>query len=200
LVRAPSARNVLKRAFCLRRSVSLSVHCDKRKEKDRLFVGAGAPRRASRRLLRWLYLVRRLPVLPRRALLRVLHQRVRMKIWNQKVPPTGGRICRTHIQARLRCAGPRQLISPEIAAPVGRKLGVSDGVLDSIVLPSQTDASRGNESASSRADVVPGLAANHNGQPPLDLDCARKALFTVIASDSSNIKRLAVSRPRPQPS
>jgi hypothetical protein len=25
----------------LRRSVSLSVHCDKRKEKDRLFVGAG---------------------------------------------------------------------------------------------------------------------------------------------------------------
>jgi len=93
---------------------------------------------------------------------------------NPKVPPTGGRICRTHIQARLRCAGPRQLISPEIAAPVGRKLGVSDGVLDSIVLPSQTDASRGNESASSRADVVPGLAANHNGQPPLDLDCARK--------------------------
>jgi hypothetical protein len=48
-------------------------------------------------------------------------------------------------------------------------------VLDSIVLPSQTDASRGNESASSRADVVPGLAANHDGQPPLDLDCARKA-------------------------
>jgi len=25
----------------LRRNVSLSVHCDKRKEKDRLFVGAG---------------------------------------------------------------------------------------------------------------------------------------------------------------
>jgi hypothetical protein len=25
----------------LRRSVSLGVHCDKRKEKDRLFVGAG---------------------------------------------------------------------------------------------------------------------------------------------------------------
>jgi hypothetical protein len=25
----------------LRRSVSLSVHCDKRKEKNRLFVGAG---------------------------------------------------------------------------------------------------------------------------------------------------------------
>jgi hypothetical protein len=27
---------------------------------------------------------------------------------NPKVPPTGGRICRTHIQARLRCAEPCQ--------------------------------------------------------------------------------------------
>src|SRR5262245_55829501 len=48
-----------------------------------------------------------------------------------KVPPTGGPICRTHIQARLRCAKPcrsrrcrrgANLISPEIAEPVGRKL------------------------------------------------------------------------------
>jgi len=38
---------------------------------------------------------------------------------NSRVPPAGGRICRTHIQARLRCAGPRQLISPEVTEPVG---------------------------------------------------------------------------------
>src|SRR6516162_9497977 len=33
----------------------------------------------------------------------------------------------------------------------------------------QADASRGNEGASSRADVGPGLAANHEAQPPLYL-------------------------------
>ena len=49
---------------------------------------------------------------------------------NPTVPPTGGRICRTHIQARLRCAEPCQsdprcrerpitLISPEVPEPVG---------------------------------------------------------------------------------
>jgi hypothetical protein len=50
----------------------------------------------------------------------------------QKSPLPGGRICRTHIQARLRCAKPRQfrlrgagdgrqstLVSPEVAEPVG---------------------------------------------------------------------------------
>jgi hypothetical protein len=49
---------------------------------------------------------------------------------NPRVPPTGGRVCRTHIPARLRCAEPCQfrpavpatgtnLISPEVAEPVG---------------------------------------------------------------------------------
>jgi hypothetical protein len=33
----------------------------------------------------------------------------------------------------LRCGEPCQLISPEVAEPVGRKLGVSDGVLDVLV-------------------------------------------------------------------
>jgi hypothetical protein len=65
----------------------------------------------------------------------------RSNFQNPTVPPTGGRICRTHIQAR-RCAEPCQfrpavpatgakstLISPEVPEPVRRKLGVSDGVL-----------------------------------------------------------------------
>ena len=55
---------------------------------------------------------------------------------NPTAPPTGGRVCRTGIQARLRCAEPgsgANLIAPEVAEPVGRKLGVSDGVLDVLV-------------------------------------------------------------------
>ena len=43
---------------------------------------------------------------------------------NPKVPP-GGSHLRPHIQTTL--------ISPEVAEPVGRKLGVADGVLDVLV-------------------------------------------------------------------
>ena len=52
-----------------------------------------------------------------------------------KVPPTRGRIC-THTKLVWRCAQPgtgANLISPEVAEPVGRKLGVTDGVLDVLV-------------------------------------------------------------------
>jgi hypothetical protein len=66
---------------------------------------------------------------------------------NPKVPPTGGShlphahpdyanparnrgTCRAKARCIGRCAA---LIPPEIAEPVGRKLGVSDGVLDILV-------------------------------------------------------------------
>jgi hypothetical protein len=38
---------------------------------------------------------------------------------NPKVPPTGGSHLPHAHQARLRCGEPRQLISPEVAEPVG---------------------------------------------------------------------------------
>jgi hypothetical protein len=54
---------------------------------------------------------------------------------NPNVPLSGGRI-RAHILARWRCANPgsgANLTAPEVAEAVGRKLGVSDGVLDVLV-------------------------------------------------------------------
>src|SRR5262245_45569464 len=66
---------------------------------------------------------------------------------NLKVPHyRGSRLPRAHIQSHLRCAEASpvrtcgagdgrqcKLISPEVAEPVGRKLGVPDGVLDVLV-------------------------------------------------------------------
>jgi len=34
--------------------------------------------------------------------------------------------------------------------------------------------------------LVPGLAANHEAQPPLDPDCARKAAWTPLAHAAAN--------------
>ena len=54
---------------------------------------------------------------------------------NPTVPPTGGsRLPHVHPSSFAMCqAVPATLISPEVPEPLGRKLGVPNGVLDVLV-------------------------------------------------------------------
>jgi hypothetical protein len=93
---------------------------------------------------------------------------------NPKVPPTGG--------SHLPHAHPSSF---EITEPVPTR-GAGDGFRDfwrcrvkarcigrraglNHVLPSQADASRGNKVHRRGLMLVPGLAANQEARPPLDL-------------------------------
>src|SRR5262245_58308835 len=78
------------------------------------------------------------------------------------------------LQSASRLSSPRRAFLRRLAG--GQRPATDAAVKLNHVLPSQADASRGNEGVHRRGLMLAhGLAANHKAQPPLDLDCARKA-------------------------